>query len=159
MGRKCSVDGWNTAVKLATGKVLLINSDDMFPCQDWDHKLLEVIPDLDGEYVVETSSNTPADTARTLVFQVLTRQRLEQVGYLFWHEYECMSCDSEFTEHARLDGVVIDARHIVIEHRHYTVKGLPHDGVYSYENRPEVYQLGFDVIARRRSRGFPKVVV
>lgn len=157
-GRKCSVDAWNGVVFSAKGKVILINSDDMFPCAEWDRQLLAAIPDLDGEFVVETTSNIPADDSRIMVFQILTRRRLEKVGYLFWPDYESMSADMEFSDHARRDGIVIDARHIIIEHRHYTFGRAPVDSAYLWQNRPEAYRLGDAVYARRCAEGFPGLV-
>jgi len=151
--RTC-IESWNTAARQARNQVLLINSDDMFPCAGWDRKLLEAIPDLDGEYVVETTSNTPADEARIMVFQILTRRRLERIGYVFWPEYESVSADIEFSEHARRDGVVIDARHITIEHRHYAFGTADFDSMYAHQNRPEAYQIGDAVLRRRRESGF-----
>jgi hypothetical protein len=127
----------------------------MYPCPEWDRKLLEAIPDLDAEVVVETSSNTPADEPRIMVFQILSRRRLDKLGYLFWPEYESVYADMEFGDHARKDGVVIDARHIVIEHRHYTFGRAPVDSAYLWQNRPEAYQLGDAVYARRCAEGFP----
>jgi hypothetical protein len=127
----------------------------MFPCAEWDRKLLAAIPDLDGEFVVETTSNTPADVPRIMVFQILSRVRLEKIGYLFWPEYESMSGDMEFTEHARRDGVVIDARHMVIEHRHYSFGRADFDTAYAWQNREEAYKIGDAVYARRCAEGFP----
>lgn len=153
--RKCCVDGFNIAAAASTGHVLLVNSDDFFPSEHWDTELKKVIPDLESEYVIEVSTHAGADQARIMTFQILTRARYERVGYLFYPGYESMCCDIEFTERARMDGVVIDARHIVIEHRHYTMGGLPRDAVYAHENRPEAYRLGWAVLEARRAQEFP----
>src|SRR5512143_2832891 len=61
-GRKCAVDAWNATGRKATGRFLITVADDLFPPSHWDTELLKVIPDLDGEYVIEVKSGTsPAD--------------------------------------------------------------------------------------------------
>src|ERR1700677_4660604 len=42
-GRKCMVDGFNTAAKASTGQILILVSDDMFPPEGWDELLLDAI--------------------------------------------------------------------------------------------------------------------
>ena len=154
--RKCCVDGFNIAAAASTGHVLLLNSDDFFPQAHWDTEFKKVIPDLDNEYVIEVSTKGQADAKRIMTFQAMTRPRYQKFGYAFHSAYESMCCDIEYTELARADGVVIDARHIVIEHRHPTTGGLAWDDVYAYENRPEAYRVGHSVLADRRARGFPQ---
>src|SRR5271165_5034838 len=42
-GRKCMVDGYAAAVAAATGDLLILNSDDVFPPAKWDTKLFLAI--------------------------------------------------------------------------------------------------------------------
>lgn len=151
--RKCMVDGYSYAVAASHGCVLILNSDDMFPCPNWDEVLAEPIWSAGKrlDYVVQVSSNTPADARGLMVLQILSRGRYERLGYALYPEYESMFADDDFSEHARHDGVVIDARHLVFEHRH---KGVFTDAVYQHQNRTESYALGERVIARRRAEGF-----
>jgi len=158
-GRKCCVDGWNITGAASTGRVLLINSDDFFPQKHWDTEIRKALPDLENIHVLEVATKGAADQSRIMTFPIFTRGWYEKTGYVYNPAYESMLCDMEFTEHARALGVVVDARHIVIEHRHYTTGGLPLDAVYSHENRPEAYQLGWDVLLRRRARGFAQETV
>ena len=65
-----------------------------------------------------------------------------------------MYADNDFTEHARHDGVVIDARHLVFEHRHPTVTGAKMDIQYMHENQLHSYQVGEKILKRRRKEGF-----
>ena len=48
-----------------------------------------------------------------MVLQIMSRAYYSQRGYAMYPEYESMYADNDFTEHARHDGVVIDARHLV----------------------------------------------
>jgi hypothetical protein len=154
-GRKCSVDGWNTAAAAARGQVLILNADDFRPPESWDKKLLEVIPDLKNEFVIEVSSSKPASEQRLLVLGILSRRRYERLGYALYPEYESMYSDNEFTEHARKDQVVIDARHLEFHHYHPMCQEAPWDIVYDHQNQPRCYQEGAAILNRRRAEGFP----
>ena len=60
--------------------------------------LLQVIPDLSGEYVVEASTGGPSDAHRYLTLQILTRARYKRFGYVLHPAYTSMMSDVEFGE-------------------------------------------------------------
>lgn len=45
-GRACAVDAWNATAECAHGKLIITVSDDWFPPDHWDTRLLECVPDL-----------------------------------------------------------------------------------------------------------------
>lgn len=166
-GRKCMVDGFNTAAKAATGQILILNSDDMFPPEGWDEFLIEAIERWDPitigykigsvqDFVIQVSSGTPADERGLMVLQILSRARYERLGYALYPEYESLFVDDDFSEHARHDDVVINAQHIVVEHRHPDWDAtVPRDAVYAHENAPEAWKKGAAIFESRKSGGFP----
>ena len=81
IGRKCWVDGVNIACAASTGLVQIINADDMFPPPHWDQELLAVIPDLATDFVIQTTSGTPADDRGLFVVQIQSRARYLRLGY------------------------------------------------------------------------------
>ena len=139
----------------------------MFPCERWDEELLKVyrqrvingLYDPHGEiFVIETKSNTPVDEQGLMVVQIMSRARYESLGYALYPEYESMYADNDFTEQARKDGCVIDARHLVFEHRHpFFNTDIKHDMQYVHENDPKSYKLGEEILKRRRKEGFGKL--
>ena len=166
-GRECAVDGWNASVKPATGKFLISLSDDLFPCPHWDTELLKVIPDIEGEYVVEVS--TGGDVG-VLTFSMLTRAYFDRLtrdygydGGLFYSGsadgkdgYLGMYGDNDFTDLARRDGVVIDAMRLEFRHVHPVYNTAQWDDTYRHQQRPEAYAHGQKVYERRRLElGFP----
>jgi hypothetical protein len=155
-GRKCSVDGWNTAAAGSTGEILIINSDDMFPPAHWDTELRRVAGDLNRDFVIEVSSGTIHDQRRLMVLQILSRVRYERLGYAIYPEYLSMAGDDDFGEHARHDGVVIEARHLIFPHKHALYENKPYDSVYNHENSSEAVILGDRILARRRAEGFSR---
>lgn len=166
-GRRCMVDGFNTAARAATGQILILNSDDMFPPDGWDVTLQRLIRQHRGlenagpevafarEFVIQVSSGTPADERGLMVLQILSRARYERLGYALYPKYESLFADDDFSEHARHDDVVIDARHITVEHRHPDWNpAIARDAVYDHENAPEVWKRGNAIYQKRLASGF-----
>lgn len=150
--RHCAVDGWNITANAATGRFLISVADDWTPCPHWDTQLLKLIPSLEGEYVLDV--NTGGDHG-ILTFSLLTRaymNRLRSVwGYegFFYPEYLGMMADTEFGEIARLDGVVINAKHLLFPHDHPNYTGAQMDAVYQWQHRTEALKTGEEVFLRR----------
>jgi hypothetical protein len=71
-------------------------------------------------------------------------------------DYEGMFVDNEMAEHARRDGVVVEATHIVFDHHHPLLNGGPDDEVYRRQNAPEAYEKGLAILRRRAALGFPR---
>jgi len=176
-GRKCLVDGANIAAANAFGKILIINSDDFFPCRHWDTKLLAAISKhfslagavdaetLDHDFVVRTHPGAEyqawldewvkqgrgALVGRLMTLQILSRARYQRFGYALYPEFTSMMADTDFTDAAEHDGAVIEARHIEIEHRHPFVTGAGQDAVSTHENETAAHELGARVYARRHA--------
>jgi hypothetical protein len=153
--RRCMVDGYTPAVKVATGSVLILDSDDIFPPEQWDSLLLESLAGRDplvDDFVVQVASGGHADERGLMVLPILSRARYERLGYAFYPEYESMYADDDFSEHARIDGAVIDARHLLFPHEHPPMSEW--DTVYHHQNRRESYAVGETILARRRATGF-----
>lgn len=157
--RQCCVDAYNNGAGQSLGKILILNSDDCFSFRGWDDALLVILPDPDKEAVIEVSQLTEAsDIRRIMTLQILTRKRYDRFWYVFYPEYESIYADCEFTDVARRDGVVINARHLVFEHRHPTTCKAAWDDVYWRENDPERVARGAALYDRRKALGFPEEV-
>ena len=177
-GRKCLVDGANIAAANAFGKILIINSDDFFPVRHWDTKLLAAISQnfslagavdqdtLDRDFVVRTSPGAKYQAwldewvkqgrgdlvGRLMTLQILSRARYQRFGYALYPEFTSMMADTDFTDAAEHDGVVIEARHIEIEHRHpFVTPGASQDSVSKHENEMAAHELGARIFARRHA--------
>lgn len=159
-GPATCVSAWNAASHASTGKFLIAVADDFYPPPHWDTELLKVIPDLDGEYVIETRcGKSPEDDEwfRLITHPMMTRSYYERRGSNIFHpSYDSMYCDVEFTDVARRDGVVIDARHLLFEHRHWIGSStVGEDEVYRKSGSPERYDRGIQNLGARRAAGFP----
>lgn len=178
-GRRCLVDGANIAAANAFGRILIINSDDMFPCPHWDTKILAAVSaglnlpgggsdfsSLDCDFVVRTHPGDKYQAwlddfvragrdpliGRLMTLQILSRTRYQRFGYALYPEFTSMMADTDFTDAAEHDGVVIEARHITIEHRHpFVTPGAAQDDVSKHENEMSAHALGERVFNRRRA--------
>lgn len=153
-GRYCSVDNWNAAATVAEGEVLVLGQDDIFPCEDWDLKLLEALANIGScGAIVHVSTGSPRDD-ELISSPVMTRALYERWGYFWYPDYESMYCDDDLTVHAYEEGVVIRALHILFEHRNPILKGTHQDDVFKHENRPEAYKDGLALFQKRKRAGF-----
>jgi hypothetical protein len=155
--RQCAVDGWNAAGRMATGRFLITAADDMFPPEHWDTELLKAIPSLDGEYALEVKSGTsPADDEwmRCMLHSFITRPYYERIGNFFYPEYFGMYADVDFGDMARRDGVVVDARHLTFQHKHWIGTNIEFDEIYQRQNAQAKYDLGMSILGTRRINGF-----
>ena len=154
-GPKTAVAGWNLAAKLSSGKFIISLADDWFPCPHWDTKLYELIAALpngfDGEYVVDVDT---CGNEHLLTFSMLTRAYLNKYsdgeGWLFYPEYTGMYADNDFTDSARLDKVIVNARSLKFPHRHpnYFQEVEP-DDVHLWQGRPEAFRIGARIYKKR----------
>ena len=90
-----------------------------------------------------------------LPFTFISHAYYQRLGYLFWPEYMGIGADVDFTEVARRDGVVVDARHLKFEHRHWGRGLREFDQVDAHQQSAEADDVHHAVLARRRAEGFP----
>jgi hypothetical protein len=139
-----SANGWNRAAEASTGKFLITISDDYRPCEHWDTEILIALEHdhtadtnmIDGEYVLDVDNQ---DGAPHIPFSFLTRAYYNRYGYIFYPEYKGLMADNDFTDVAREDGVVINAKHLKFRHLHYLCGTAPNDEVYQKQQQTLAY--------------------
>lgn len=162
--RRCYVEGVNFAAEHATGDILITVADDQFPCEHWDAEIVKALP-LDGgvktnPFVLWAPTGTPSEFERSIiVMPIISRALYEKWGYVMYPGYESMCADNDLCEHARAEGVLIEARHLpVFPHRHFLfTPGVPVDEAYNQQNRAEAYAIGERLLNARRANGFKDV--
>lgn len=152
------VKGWNQAAQATTGKVIVAISDDFTPPTNWDELLLGAgYPGwINKPHVMHVEDGF---VSHICTIPILTRSRYLSQGYLFYPEYESMFVDTEFTEVAYRDGVVIQAKHLLFEHHHYNIAKRDsdeHDIAHAGHSR---WMLGEELFNRRKAAGFPPLLV
>lgn len=153
-GAKNCVAGWNLAASATTGKVIIAVSDDFAPPNLWDRHLLSLSPVnwVDEDRVVHVNDGY----VRTLcTLAIMTRTRYERYGYLWYPGYESLFCDTEFTEAAYSDGVVIEAMHLLFEHMHPDCQKRSRDQADLVHASKDRWNRGEMLFNFRKQHGFP----
>lgn len=137
-----SVGAWNAAASIASGKILVQLNDDFIPPMHWDTMLLEAF----GDKLNEPAALHVSDGHRTddlLCLCIINRARYKQQGFFLHPRFKSVYSDNYHSWLAYRDGVVIDAKHITIEHDHpYFKGGEGWDETYAKHNAPERYAEG-----------------
>jgi hypothetical protein len=134
------VRAWNAAAEACNGHVLIQLSDDWDPPMGWDQIILDRIGDTSKPAVLQVSDGFRTDNL--LCMAILTRARYIEQGYLFHPDFFSMYSDDWFSECARRDGVVIDARDVVFEHLHPAFGKAEMDATYARSNDSAHYKAG-----------------
>lgn len=160
-GRRCYVDGVNLAAEHSTGEILIVNADDQYPCERWDAEILLSMRDEEyhggrnKDFVMEVTTNTPKEHERgILVMPILSRERYERFGWVFFPGYESMYADNDFAAMAKRDNCIIDARHLVFPHKHWLNEQRERDAADDAQNRPEAYAQGEALFRARAAINF-----
>jgi len=149
------VKAWNAAAKASKGKVLVMVSDDFVPPQNWDSQLVGLQSNwINESWVVRVNDCNNSTTNKPFTLPILTRSRYEKLEYVFWPEYESIFSDTEFGDHAQLDGVVIDARTLLFEHIHPTCLKRSPDAVDKAHSSTKRWDTGEAIYKRRKAYGF-----
>lgn len=167
--RRCYVEAVNLAARYSHASTLIVIADDQHPCQGWDTAINRVIKDLYNremdatfatpppEYVIRINTGTPDEVKRNItVMPVVSRNRYQRLGYIFYPGYESMYADNDLSEHAQLDGVMVEAGDMLPEfpHRHPFFTDAQMDEQYAAQNRKEAYLTGMNLLNVRRATGF-----
>lgn len=151
-----SVNAWNAAAAAATGEILVLVDDDLFPCDRWDALLLEKTRDVKGPAVFRLGVNRQGD--QRVFPMALNRERLAAQGTLFHPGYHAVYADTDFWFHAERDGCVIDCtKEIVLHHANPLIDPtVPMDDTYRAENAAKHYEEGQRTFLRRMGACLPK---
>jgi len=141
----------NAAAKQATGDILILVSDDMWPIGDWRGELTKAFSAIEGPVVLQLHDGIRDDI---MTFPVMNRAAYELLGYLYHPSYISMFADNDLAETAKALGIYhrCDAR--IVEHRHYTNGKAANDATYQHENSRLAWQHGKYVFDRRAKTGF-----
>jgi hypothetical protein len=140
------VAAWNEAAKFSKGDILIQLSDDWDPPMHWDKLILAKFAGITTPAVLAISDGAREDNL--LCMAILNRARYENQGYLFHSEFFSVFSDNHFTDRAYADGVVIEAKDIVIEHLHPAFDKGEMDETYARSNAPANYEIGKNILAR-----------
>jgi hypothetical protein len=158
------VNNTNCCAAVADGKILLYIGDDLFPCASWDWRILEFLRDrnipLDSQFVIKAVvglSRPGAEFAEyhrgLITHPIISRAYQRRIGPIP-SGYLGYGFDDEWTERAYRDGVVLEAPHIIFEHKHWSNGGRKEDAIDKHNGRQEAWDAKHKTLAARRLEGF-----
>lgn len=118
-GRSSAVRNWNCLARIATGSLLFVIADDLFPrAIGWDVELARIAERFDPvrvPYVLKID-DASAEHDTKLRHPVVSRKFYSKYG--LWNpEYSGVFVDSDLTLFAFWNAAIIDCRHISFDHR------------------------------------------
>jgi hypothetical protein len=140
---------WNIAATVAAGEVFVQVSDDMIPPQGWDRAILDALGVTTVPAVLRVSDGHRTDGL--IVLAIVTRAWWRQEGHLFHPAFFSMYSDNWLTERAAAHGAIIEAPHLLFEHRHPVFTGEPWHPTTAASNAPERYAEGRRILDELRS--------
>lgn len=137
-----SVGAWNAAAHASAGHILIQLNDDFIPPMHWDRLIIEAMSGrLDTPAVLQVIDGHRTD--EQLCIAIMNRARYKQQGHFLHPRFKSVYSDDYFSWSAWKDGIVIPAKHIVIEHDHpYFKGGEGWDEVYAKHNSSDRYLEG-----------------
>lgn len=150
-GYSTAVQNWNSAAARATGDLLVVVSDDLFPPPDWDIRLEELVTPLrpqETDFALKIQDSPfPADT--TLRHPVISRGFFDKFG-LFDSAFRGVYCDNDITLRAFLFSVIVDGRSIQFAHEHPHFDHSVNETVSQRKiNAAPEYEFGREVFVRK----------
>jgi hypothetical protein len=151
------VKGWNVAAHYSKGEIIVQVSDDFAPPFNWDSLLLNLTCSHGGKWWEHDHAVHVNDAfvIKVMTSAVITRVRYLRYGYFYYPKYKSMFADTELTEVAYRDGVVIDARHLVFEHFHYNRNVRTCDAVDEKHGSKERWTIAEALFNSRKAANFP----
>jgi glycosyltransferase involved in cell wall biosynthesis len=144
------VQAANRAAEKSTGDILIVVSDD-FGCPAlWDVEIAAVVGNRrDVAVLVHDGID-----GRILTLPILGRDLYQQLGYVYHPDYFSLYCDDDLTRSTELLGKLVDARHLLFPHRHYSIGATPLDGTYLRGNDRAAWQRGRRTFEQRKAVRF-----
>ena len=179
------VSSVNAAAKHAFADVLICIADDIWPAKGWDAALERAIVDrilgttqttypqsFPGSYEFAiwvnnggTAERRAAASKTIMEMPVVSRSRVERLGYLYYPGYKSMWADNDLAAHCMLDAAegrcsLIRLEEPVFPHLHpVNDPSIPMDAAYQWQNRPQAYADGRKLFEARKAAKFTDVQI
>jgi hypothetical protein len=171
------VSSVNAAAKHAFGDVLIVIADDIWPAKGWDTVLVKAylhselppfVPPKEFAIWVNNggSAERRAAASKTIMeMPVVSRSRVERLGYLYYPGYKSMYADNDLAAHCMLDAAegrcsLIRLEEPVFPHLHpVNDPSIPMDAAYQWQNRPQAYADGRKLFEARKAAKFTDVQI
>ena len=115
---RSAVDAINNAVKVATGDIFIVVSDDTSPINNWDELILK---EVEGktDWILKTQDGIQD---YIITFPVMDRVYYNRFGYIYHPDYHHLFADTYMTCVADINGRKLTCN-LMFKHNHYSSSG------------------------------------
>jgi len=135
---------------------VIILSDDMVLCDNWDIKLTEEFEKCGYDKAIQTTQ--PGGNPNLLTLPIAGYKFFFDYGTFYYPEYKSMFADNDMTQWAIKNKRYIRAPYIICPHLHPSINipgRIEPDTTYHRENSHEFAEIGRAIFKRRQKEGFP----
>jgi hypothetical protein len=127
------------ALKTKYDYIILV-SDDMYPCKNWDTKILNAFKLYKNkEAIIQIHDSIRCDI---LTIPIMNRLAYNKLGYIYNPKYISMYADNDLMMVAKKHNMYYLHNDIVFDHRHYSVGKSKLDYTYRRENSSVAFDHG-----------------
>lgn len=123
---------------------IVTGEDWSFPLH-WDKKLVDKVPMDKTKWVIAIKDGIQPKMITLPIFSIYY---YNEDKFVYHPDFESMYSDNLFSQLAYSRNVVIEARDLYFEHKHYTVKKSKLDKTYQEHTSPERYKRGKETFDR-----------
>jgi hypothetical protein len=128
---RSAVDAINNAARFASGTLVVI-SDDMEPCYNWEYELGQVIKKHEDNHpyndpwILKTYDGIQP---YIITMPIMNKEYYKKFGYIYHPDFKHLFCDTYLTCVADIIGKKITAG-LLFKHNHYSINGTPPDELH-----------------------------
>lgn len=152
------VQALNNAAKVIspTTEVIMSVSDDQGCFINWDVEIFKVLECIDNfkdpKFIGVSDGLNPY--GGTFVYYISNRAYYNKFGWVLCPEYDGMWADNDMTKLAQKTGALIDASHLLFQHKHYSLGLNKYDAIYEKTNNPVEFKKNEKIFLARQQRNF-----
>jgi len=146
------VEATNEVAKLCAGQLIILVSDDMWSCENWDSKILHKFEMINGPGILQVNDGI---TTKKLTIPIMNREAYTKLGYVYHPDYISMFADDDLRKTALQHGMYYNGTDIMIEHRHFMNGKATFDKTYASENSKYAWRKGEQIFFQRAKDNFP----
>jgi len=154
-GTRSIVEAFNKVALLMsdTSELIIGISDDMGSSKSWDTILLDILKPYDN-FKDPKFIGVHDGIFGSMLYLIINKAWFKRVGHILYPEYTGCYADDDMRETARRLNSIIEAPHILFEHRHPIVGKSVNDATYMRHSTPESIAQNLAIYEKRAARNF-----
>lgn len=141
------------------GQIIIVVSDDFDCPSGWDELIVSAIDEAAMVYghnrlALRINDGITKPSDKILTLPILTKELFDSLGYIYHPSYTGMFADNDLYESAEKVGKVRTVSHLLFEHKHWINSKATKDATYERHNNNLSWNLGKQLLEKRRSSNF-----